>query len=210
MVSLGPCVEPFCPGWLLRLLPTERSCQVQACVCFPFASFQCLANPPSSPVTVAGLPKAKPQALYVISRLDLGQLEISWSRRWGDAVPAHARLQLPKLAGWLGAASLWLQSHAVPSPSTGTLGCGFIPFTPHPSPMRGEVSKKGTKGHPDPTPFRPGARPTAGLSVEQVCAEVAEHRLGMRGQPQLSSHHHLDLLGLVRVAGAGCSCVEPS
>lgn len=172
MVSLGPCVEPFCPGWLLRLLPAERSCQVQACVCFPFASFQHLANPPSSPVMVAGLPKAKPQALYVISRLDLGQLAISWSRRWGDAVPAHARLQLPKLAEWLGAASPWLQSHAVPSPSISTLGCGFIPFTPHPRPMRGEISKKGTRATLTPHPSDLEPDPQQGLVLSKFVLKL--------------------------------------
>lgn len=95
MVSLGPCVEPFYPGWLLQLLPLWRSCQVQACVCFPFVSFQHLANPPSSTLTAAaGLPKPNPEpTLCVISRLDLGQLEISWSRRWGNAVPVYAELQ---------------------------------------------------------------------------------------------------------------------
>lgn len=120
MVSLQPHVEPFCAGWLLWLLPTGRSCQIRACVCFPLASFQHLANPSSLPVVVAGLPKAKPRVLYVISRLDLGQLKISWSGRWGDAVPAHTRLQRPKLAGWPSAANLCLQSHVVPSHSTGS------------------------------------------------------------------------------------------
>lgn len=100
-------------------------------------------HPPHPSREAAGLPKAKPRVLYVIGRLDLGQLEISRSGSWGDAVPACAGLQLPKLAGWPSAASPWLQSHVVPSPSTGTLGCWLIPFTLYQAPMRVEVPSPG-------------------------------------------------------------------
>lgn len=169
MVSLGPCVEPFYPGWLLQLLPMWRSCQVQACVCFPFVSFQHLANPPSSTLTAAAQASRKQNSeptLCVISRLDLGQLEISWSRRWGNAVPVYAELQLSLSwqGGWVMPARgynaqsqhhhLWMPIHPLHSTQT------------HP---RGEVSRKRTKAAPTPhsADLEPG--PQQGIGLSRLC-----------------------------------------
>lgn len=75
----------------------------------------------------------------------------------------------PKLVGWLGAASLWLQSHAVPSPSTSALGHWLIPFAPHQPPMRGEVSRKGTRVPPASHPADLELDPQQGLVLSGLC-----------------------------------------
>lgn len=114
VVSLGPCVwSLFVLGGFCGSSPQAAAARFRPVFAFLSQASSSWPTLPTHPSRHRP-PRAKPRVLCVISRLDLGHLEISWSGRWGDAVPAHAGLQLLKL----GAASPWLQIPVVPSTSS--------------------------------------------------------------------------------------------
>ena len=126
---------------------------------FAFLSqaFQHPASPPSPPVA-GGKTLSTARNQRVGSRATGNQLEREARRRCAPG------LQLPELVGWPGAASPRSQSRVVPRLS--------IPSTPRQPSASSEVSRKGGKGHPNPTSCRPGAGPVAGLNVERVVLKL--------------------------------------